>query len=307
MSFLLRNMLESQGFWSPAGDDGAAAGGGGGGSNQNNDDKGGDDNQGGEGGSDDGDKGGDDDADGDKSGGGDDNSSKDKGGDKTLLQELMGWKEKAKKSGKAADDANAALQAVQDVMGDLSIDEVKGLVDAKKESEKKALEDKGEYESIVSQMKEAHEGETKSLNDKIAELTEQLGVANKSIEDMTVGRQFSDSGFISKSSILPPRIARQQFGSHFELEDGEIVGYDKPRGQSNRTRLVGSSGDNLGFEDAIAKLYQSHPDAKDLLRSKAKPGSDSNTTQDNSTEKKSDSSDSPKGLNRIRAGLEASD
>ena len=184
---------------------------------------------------------------------------------------------------------------------------MKELVQAQKDAETKALEDKGQYESIVNQMKDSHSTETKSLKDQILDLKSQLTGANGVIEDMTVGRKFSESKFVTDSSILPPSISRKEFGSHFDVEDGSVVAYDKPRGSKNRAPLVDGSGSNLNFEEAIERIYSNHPDHKSLIRSKAKPGSGSSTDQSSSTPSSSTPDKSATGISRIRAGLEASD
>ena len=222
-----------------------------------------------------------------------------------LLKETMKWKQKAKEAQSQLEATQAKKNPIEDAIGGLTVEEVKSLVEAKKDEERKAQEARGEYESILSQVQEQHATEL-SHQAKIAQekdatieaLQGQINAINNQMEELTVGRHFSDSAFLKDRATLPPSIARQIFGAYFEVDGEEVVAYDKPRGNEGRAPLVNGQAENLGFEAAIERLITSHPESKTLLRSTMKPGSGSNTAGNvaNVTEQLS-------GLDKIRKGL----
>ena len=225
-----------------------------------------------------------------------------------LLKEVMKWKSKAKTVQQGLDENGNENNPILEIVGDMSGEDLKSLIDNKKAQDREEREARGEYDSIVSQMKEQHSSDLsekdKLISDKEAEITElkaMLTSASDEMEELTVGRQFSDSSFIKERATLPPSIARQLFGSHFDVEQGKIVGYDKPRGIEGRAPLVNGQAETLGFEAAIERLITSHPESKTLLRSTIKPGSNSSTVNEGGD-------DAPKkasGADKIRKALEA--
>lgn len=214
-----------------------------------------------------------------------------------LLKELMALKTKAK----AADDE---LKAYKDAAGESKPDELKALIDAKKEADKLALEKRGEYDRILEQVKGEHTKEVTTLTDRIAALELQLSERDSSLVELTVGRAFSDSPFIRDKSLIPASLARKEFGSHVDIVDGAAVVYDKPRGASDRTPLVDGAGKPKSFEEGIQALYSAHPEAAALIRAAGKPGAGSNTT-DLSGKKPDSEKEIPSGAGRIAHGLKA--
>lgn len=232
-----------------------------------------------------------------------------------LLKDVMKWKGKAQDADakiSTLNDEIANLKAssteLQTALGGLDVEAIKALVKQQKDAEVADLEKKGDYDRIVAQMKDENEREiqkyeakTTELAGQIEELQKQLDGRAQEIEQMTVGRSFSESEFIREQSVLPASVARREFGSNFEYEDGQIVGYDKPAGEKDRTKLVDGAGRPLSFDEALTRLYERHPDSKSLVRSKAKPGAGSTTeTQTGNT---SDSTPLS-GVEKIRLGLQ---
>ncbi|HEO0817031.1 TPA: hypothetical protein U9M35_002887 [Acinetobacter baumannii] len=187
-----------------------------------------------------------------------------------LLKELM----KRKESEKAA---KAELENLKASLNGLDLEEARQLLAAKKEAEEKALEAKGDYERIKQRMAEEHQKEVDALKAQIAELTGAKTASEQRIADLTVGTQFSQSQFIQEELVLPPTKARALYGQYFEIEDGQVVGYDQPRGAANRTALVNAYGQPLPFDEAMRKIIEADPEKDHLIRAKAKQGAGSNS------------------------------
>lgn len=231
-----------------------------------------------------------------------DDKSDDKSGlseaDAKMLKDVMKWKEKARSAEEAAKKLQAEQESVKSILGDTDLEEVEKLIQEKKEQERKRLEAEGEYERIMEQMREQAEKEKEALLKQIDELKEINQGSSKTLEELTVGRAFSESPFIRENSVLPPSIARQQFSSHVDSVDGKLVVYDKPRGEKDRTPLVNAKGEHKTFEEGITHLFESHPESKSILRSKRKPGVGSNSEPTSKGAKQPKSS-----MNKITAGL----
>uniref|UniRef100_A0AAU6W059 DUF6651 domain-containing protein n=1 Tax=Pseudomonas phage Nican01 TaxID=3138540 RepID=A0AAU6W059_9CAUD len=213
-----------------------------------------------------------------------------------LLKELMDYKGKAKQ---AADE----LKAYKDAAGESKPEELKALIEAKKTAEREALEKRGEYDRILEQVKSEHAKELKALQDKLEEQNLLLSQKDESLVNLTVGRAFSESPFIREKSVIPASIARKEFGTHVDIVDGAAVVYDKPRGASERTPLVGADGKPKSFEEGIAALYAAHPEASAMIRAQSKPGAGSQNA-DLGGKKPDDQGDKiGSGVSRIAAGL----
>lgn len=188
-----------------------------------------------------------------------------------LLKDVMKHKEAAKA-------AKAAEAALRESIGDLDLGEVRQILADKKAAETKALEDRGEYERVKQSMADQHKAEVEKLQQEIAELKSQKGASDQRISDLTVGNQFSQSEFVTGELVLPPTKARALYGEHFEIEDGKVVGYDKPRGAADRTAIVDAYGQTVGFDEAMRKIIEADPEKDHLIKSKIKQGAGSNST-----------------------------
>lgn len=203
----------------------------------------------------------------------------DKGGDKDgkpkpsdaeakLLKDLMGHKSKAK-------ELETQLTALKGALGDVSVDDIKTILAERKENARKELEKRGEYDRILEQVKTEHAKELDTLKAELDSTKLLVSQKDETLVEMTVGRAFSESPFIREKSLIPPSIARKEFGTHVDLVDGVAVVYDKPRGSAERTPIVGADGKPKSFEDGIQALYASHPDGAGLIRAQGKPGAGS--------------------------------
>lgn len=231
---------------------------------------------GGTGGSDGGDAGGD----GDKVVDPPKDDDKDKGGisdkEAKLLQEVM----EKKTALKDTKDQLAQVKAQLSQFDGINVDEVKALLKEREESANKQLEAKGEWDRLKANLIEQHNAEKTALEERLQSLQTELASKDGSIHGLTIGSAFSASKYIADELTLTPSKAQIIYGSHFEYQDGKIVGYDKPKGDSNRTQLIDSQGEPLTFERAIAKIIEGDQDKDRLLRSKAKPGANSGGADD---------------------------
>ena len=213
-----------------------------------------------------------------------------------LLKEVMQKKEALK-------EKDAALTAAQEKLKQfegIDPEAVRKLLEAQKAAETAQLEAKGEWERLKTRMAEEHTAQTKTLQDQVTALQAQLSQKANLIDELSIGTQFGQSTFISEELTLTPAKARVVYGTHFDLVDGKIVGYDKPRGSANRTALVDQTGEPIGFDAALKKIVDADPDKNHLIKSKVRPGANSDSRRgDSKNVVKSDGS----SVSKITAGL----
>lgn len=215
-----------------------------------------------------------------------------------LLREVMDKKDKLKQSQKELD---AIKQQLKNFEG-INPDEIKEMLKQRADAEKAAAEAKGDFDRVKAMMAEEHAKELEKVRSEKDQTANSLAEALARINDLTIGDAFLRSSFIKDELILTPTKARTVYGSHFDMEDGKIVAYDKPKGAASRTMLVDSSGDPLDFESAVKKLVESDPDRDAMLRSKLKEGAGSKPAVDKATPKKESA---VQGVSRIAAALSA--
>jgi len=217
-----------------------------------------------------------------------------------LLREVMEKKTKLKDAEKAAADAAAALAAYEGI----DPAKVKELLKKEQDAEKAAAEAKGDFDRVKAMMAEEHGKEVTTLKTQLDDLRAQLAQRDETIGALTVGNDFSGSTFIRESLTLTPSKARALYGSHFEIQDGRTVAYDKPAGNAKRTMLVNAQGDPLPFDEAFKKIIEADPDKDTLLKVKVVPGGSSRSAQtDKPGGGKGDEAPELFGRTRIAASL----
>ncbi|MCR9222942.1 MAG: hypothetical protein NXH70_02635 [Hyphomonas sp.] len=217
-----------------------------------------------------------------------------------LLKESMGRKDTLK----SKDEELAALKAqFEGIDPDAAREAMKAAAEAaeaKKASELKQLESKGEYDKILEQVNTAN-AEKLSAKDKELETRDgEIASLKATINKLTVGNSFGSSKFIADELVLTPSKVEALYGSHFDVEDGAMVAYDKPRSSTERTKLVDDKGAPLNFEAAITKIVSADPDFERMQKSKLKPGAGS---ADGDGKDKSKGDDGVSGVSRISVGL----
>lgn len=215
-----------------------------------------------------------------------------------LLKEVM----KRKGDNKDLSASVETLQAQAKQFEGIDLEEVKALIAGKKDAETQALEKKGEWDTLKTQLIEAHEATVTELNAKLEELKSANAGSDLKIQDMTIGRSFNESKFIGDKLVLPASKARVLYGDHFEIENGNVIGYNKPRGQEGRAQLIDGQGEPLAFEGAIQKIIDADSDRDNLMKAVGKPGAGSKPAEDVS---KGVAAPVLTGRDRIKAGLAA--
>ena len=229
---------------------------------------------------------------------------------KKLVGESMKRKERIKELDGELETANTKigetskeLKKLQERFEGIDPDEVRKLLGDKKDSERKELESKGEYQRILDQVNEDHESKISKLETDFGtertEFTDKLAKLQAVNRELTIGRDFSNSEFVREELTLTPSKARQIYGTHFEVsEEGSVIAYDKPAGSAERTMIVDGKGKPASFTDAIKKIVEGDPEHDQLIRSKLKTGSGSKTE----TKKGAPVKDLT-GREKIRSGL----
>jgi hypothetical protein len=215
-----------------------------------------------------------------------------------LLREVMDKKTKLKE----ATDKAATLEAELKKFEGIDLEEVKALLANKRAGELAAEEAKGNFDRAKQMLIDEAKRDKEALEAQVAELLARNASASKTIDELTVGRAFSDSTYIGEDLVLTKSKARQLYGTHFEQLDGVTVGYDKPAGAANRTLLIGADGNALAFDEAMKRIIEADPDKEQLLRAKGNPGSASVSTKVPVVDKK-DEGKGLFGVQRILAGL----
>lgn len=215
-----------------------------------------------------------------------------------LLKEVMQKKEALSKSQFDLAAANDRLKEFEGV--DPAV--IRKMLADKTAAEDAQLEAKGDFERIKLRMADEHTKTTTSLQDQIAALTTELGKKSSAVDELSVGSQFTQSAFIAEDMVLTPTKARTIYGAHFDLENGKVVPYDKPRGESNRTALVDARGEPVSFDDAMRKIVEADPEKDHMLKSKVRPGSGSETKK---TDPKVKTEAATDAVSKISAGLKS--
>jgi hypothetical protein len=209
-------------------------------------------------------------------------------------------KEVMEKKGKIK-TLTAEIEALNKKFEGIDPAKVRELLDAQKKAEEAELERKGDFDRLKQRMADEHKSEMAKKDAELEDLKGRLSKSSGVIEELTVGQAFGNSPYIREELVLTPAKARIVYGAHFDIEDGKIVGYDKPRGASERTKLVDARGESIPFEDAMKKLVDGDPDKERLLKAKGKPGASSSTT----AEKGKENAPELRGAARITAALAA--
>lgn len=207
-----------------------------------------------------------------------------------LLKEVMAKKAKLQEyEGINAEEAKKLLE------------EKKLAEEAQKKAEIEQAEKENNWEALKKQMIEQHEAQRKELQAQIDSLREEVLQNQKEKEALLVNSKFEESKFIRENLVLTPNKTKTLYGSYFDVENGELVAYNAPKGSANRARLVDVNGNNLAFDKAMEKIVNLDPDKDTLLKSKVHIGSGSKPiiTGEEFTSSKSKMS----ALDKIKQGL----
>lgn len=215
-----------------------------------------------------------------------------------LLQEVMDKKGKLKEATEQLAQVNAKLAEFDG----LDPKELRALLAEKKDREQKELEARGQWDTLRQQMAEQHQKELEAERKKTQEEADKRTALERRIDELAISTAFGQSRFIPGELDMSVAKTRVIFGPHFEVQDGNVVGFDKPAGAKDRKILVDSSGLPLPFDVALQKLVDADPDAAQLRKSKLKTGAGSGTERGAEPPSKTTTLT---GRERIRAALSA--
>lgn len=215
-----------------------------------------------------------------------------------LVREVMDKKQKLRDAEKRAEQALERLKAYEGI----DPDKVRELIKKEADAEKAAAEAKGDFDRVKAMMVEEHQKQLETLRTANEELKAAREKDAQLISNLTVGNDFSGSRFIREQLTLTPTKARALYGSHFEIQDGRTVAFDKPAGSGERTMLVDASGEPLPFDEAFKRIIDADPDKDTLLRAGVTPGGGSKTIPVNKEREKNDK-DHLFGASRIAASI----
>lgn len=188
-----------------------------------------------------------------------------------LLREMMQHKQ-GKREAEA--QVKALAEKLKQFEG-IDLDQVKSMLQKQAEEQERRLAEEGNWNALKQQMAEQHAAQLAAVQAQLEQERSGKTALQQQIEEMSIGSAFTGSEFISKQLVLTPAKARVIYGQHFDVVDGQVVAYDKPRGAEARTQLVDAAGEPLPFDVALAKLVERDPERDHLLRSQAKPGAKS--------------------------------
>ncbi len=159
-------------------------------------------------------------------------------------------------------------------------------------------------DSRVELVKAQYQKELSEATGELEGLKAQLEGQQTLINSLTIDSAFANSQFI-REELLPafnPAKTKKLYGEHFDVVEGKVVAFDKPRGATDRAQLVNKDGNPLAFEEAISRLVESDPDADAMKRSKHKEGAGSFSTSQTAAQKPPVIQP---GVSRITAALNA--
>jgi predicted RNase H-like nuclease (RuvC/YqgF family) len=188
-----------------------------------------------------------------------------------LIKEIMKLKEKAKAEENRAKELEGRLSGID-------LEAAKEALKKLEEQENNELERKGEYQRLLEKQKEAADNDRKALEEKLENERKERESLARAVDELTLGNAFANSRYIQDKLALTPSKTRALYASHFEIKDGQLVAYDKPKDVPNRTAIVDASGDHVNFDAAIEAIINSDPDKDYLIKSDQKAGAGSKGT-----------------------------
>lgn len=158
-----------------------------------------------------------------------------------------------------AREAQQRLEA----FGDLDPVVAKTAVTKLKDVDFDALINKGELETVKSQMREQSEAA-------ISEMTQKLTAAQQRVNDLTLTNAFRSSTFLNERVALPGDVVQAMFRDRFKVEDGKPVPTNE-RGEP----LINKHGNVASVDEAFEVYINARTDKDVWLKAPAVGGSGS--------------------------------
>lgn len=218
-----------------------------------------------------------------------------------LLREVMQNKQARKEAEAQVNELKAKLAKFDGI----NLDEVTALLNERRAAEERRLAEQGNWEALKAQMAEQNAAAIQAIRDELAAERASKESLLKQLEETAIGSAFTGSAYIQNELVLTPAKTRVVYGQHFDVVDGQVVAFDKPRGAEARTMLVDGYGEPLGFDEALRRLVEADPERDELVRSRVKPGAGSGTDKPTGDKKAGQKNESLHGIERINAGVAA--
>lgn len=254
--------------------------------------------------------------------GGEESEGSDKPTDREaeLLREVMKKKEKIEALSTQNTELSQKVEEINSRFSGIDPDAVKTLQeeleqrkaeDAKRREQE--LEGSGDWKTLKAELEEKHQSRVNQVieqkdakfNSQLEALQAELEEARKQangqhavIEELTIGNAFNTSQFVGKQLIPSSAKVRKLYGEHFDVVNGQVQAFDKPRGAEKRLPLVDGDDKPLNFEMALQKIVESDPDKDTILRATQVSGSGSDTNNRTTA-----AAPVGKGLTRIQSSL----
>lgn len=146
-------------------------------------------------------------------------------------------------------------------------------------AEKAKATAEGNFERLREIQSQEHEAAITAANTAREEADARAAKADERLATAQTKGAFASSRFFIDETILTASKAERLYGDHVEIEDGEVVVYDKPAGAAKRVKIMDSRGNPLSFDEAIKKVVDADPDKDSLMRSRMKAGAGSKTEE----------------------------
>lgn len=161
------------------------------------------------------------------------------------------------------------------VFGDLNVEESRKALETVKNLKSGDLTKAEDVEKLKRDIATAFEAQIvevkKGYDQKLTDAANELVVKDAKIYHLSVSGKFANSRYFTggdKSlSILSAGMAESFLGSHFKMEEGNVVAYDF---HSNKIMSREKPGELANFDESLDFIIENHPEKDKILR--AMPG-----------------------------------
>ena len=199
-----------------------------------------------------------------------------------LISKIPSLQAEAKAYREERDKIKSKIEALGDLDPEFVVDRIKAFGDLDPEKAKEALatvanldqldkEKNVEIEKVKAGVAESYKSKIRDLDEaharKTAALEEAISNKDSAIRNLLIRGAFDRSDYIKEQTVLPPEIAYNTFGKHFQIdEDGGklrvfALGYD-----GEKIFSLAKPGEYASPEEAIELLINQYPQRDNILR-----------------------------------------
>jgi len=122
---------------------------------------------------------------------------------------------------------------------------------------------------------EALEAAVNPLQESLTQSAEKIAKLESQLEKSLRTSKFSSVDL--KEYTISNKQGQRMFDDFFDYEDGNLIPYDKPKGESDRAMKVDKNGEPMEFEAAFAEILKSDPDHDNIALANLRDGAGSGT------------------------------